>query len=297
MIKTRILALFLLIICIAFLSGCGAGLDEKNHAGGVQVALESTENRCSGEFYHPLPFSDDQIIDIKSVGDNFILIGRVTSGYHDYYLDHPSFIAIKHIDVSFIETAKFKEYKDAELIFTARGGSDTGNYEFPYLLYYNPNTEELRREDLFLALSQQEDIVFGKNGWKQILSNIEIQDTAAVFEFKPAAGEVLAGGRRLPCTTVRYDEQSNDLVFSFLNVELADNLIDKTIHESPGLKYVKEIRIEQLTGRPGVNQNSPQLPMVSARIALAGKPLYNAAASHTEGSINEGTDICTVRFK
>jgi hypothetical protein len=296
MIKTRILALFILIICIAFLSGCGAGLDEKNHAGGVQVALESTENRCSGEFYHPLTFPGEQVTQIKSVGDNFILIDRVISSDYDYYLDHPSFIGIKHI-ISFIETAQFKEYSGGELRFTARGGSDTGNYEFPYLLYYNPNTEELRREDLFLTLNQQEDIVFGKNGWKQILSNIEIQDTAAIFEFKPAAGEVLAGGRRLPCTTIRYDEQSNDLMFSFLNVELADNLIDKTIHESPGLKYVKEIRIEQLTGRPGVNQNTPQLPMVSARIALAGKPLYNAAASHTEGSINEGTDICTVRFK
>ena len=249
-----------------------------------------------GGFYHPLPFPAEQVRDVRSVGDKFILIEKGTSGDHDFYLDHPSYSGMKHI-VYFIETAQFKEYKDGELVFTARGGSDTGNYQFPYLLTYNPGTEELRREDLFLPLSEQEDVTFGKDGWKQILNNIEIQDTAVVFEFKPAAGEVLAGGRRLPYTTVRYNEQSNDLVFSFLNVEPADNLKEKTILESPGRKYVKEVRIEQLPGRPGDEQNPAQPPMVRARIALAGKPLYNAAASHTEGGMYEGTDSCTVRFK
>ncbi|NLI13607.1 MAG: hypothetical protein GX425_13520, partial [Peptococcaceae bacterium] len=67
--------------------------------------------------------------------------------------------------------------------------------------------------------------------------------------------------------------------------------------ESPGRKYVKEVRIEQLPGRPGDEQNPAQPPMVRARIALAGKPLYNAAASHTEGGMYEGKDICTVRFR
>lgn len=249
-----------------------------------------------GGFYHPLPFPGKQARDVRSIGDNFILVEKGTSGDHDFYLDHPSFNSMKHI-VYFIETAQFKEYKDGELRFTARGGSDTGNYQFPYLLTYNPVTEELKREDLFLPLNEQEDVTFGKDGWKQILSNIKIQDAAVVFEFKPAAGEVLAGGRRLPYTTVRYDEQSNDLVFSFLNVEPADNLKEKTILESLGLKYIKEVRIEQLPGRPGDEQNPAQPPMVRARIALAGKPLYNAAASNTEGGIYEGTDICTVRFR
>ncbi len=285
MIKNRIIALFLLLICFAFFSGCGGAPGEKDMPG-------TGENKLP-EFYHPLPFPGEQMRDIKSVGDNFVLIERVTSGDHDYYLDHPSFNDMKHI-VYFIETAKFKEYKDGELRFTARGGSDTGNYQFPYLLTYNPGTEELRREDLFLPLNEQEDVAFGKDGWKQILSNIEIQDASVVFEFKPAAGEVLAGGRRLPHTTVRYDEQSNDLIFSFLNVEPADNLKEKTIIESPGLKYVKEVRIELL---PGVSQNPAQPPVVRVRIALAGKPLYNAEASHSEGGMYEGTDICTVRFR
>lgn len=233
-------------------------------------------------------FFNDSIV----IGDNFILVEKGTSGERDYYLDHPAFNEMKHI-VSFIETAEFKEYKDGELWFTARGGDDTGNYQFPYLLAYNPNTEELRREELFLPLNEKEDIAFGKDGWKQILNNIEIQDQAVIFEFEPAAGEVLAGGRRLPFTTVRYDEQSNDLEFSFLNVELSDSLKEKAIITGPGLKYVKEVRIE---GRPGVDQNPAQDPLVRARIALAGKPLYNVA-SYPEGRLLEGIDSCTVRFK
>jgi len=249
-----------------------------------------------GEFYHPLPFSGEQVREIKSVGDNYILIERIMSSDHNYYLDHPSFNGIKNI-VSFIETAKFKEYKDGELRFTARGGSDTGNFQFPYQLIYNPNTEELTRDDLFLTLNEQEQIYFGKDGWKQILTNFEIQDPAVAFDFKPAAGEVLAGGRRLPHTTVRYDEKSNDLVFNFLNVELADNLKENMIVKSPGLKHVKEVRFEQVSGWLGDNQSGAQMPIVRLRITLEGRPLYNARASYSEGTGYEETDRCTVIFR
>lgn len=249
-----------------------------------------------GEFYHPLPFPGEQVREIKSVGDNFILIERVASGDHNYYLDHPSFNGIKII-VGFSETAKFQEYKDGELIFTARGGSDTGNFQFPYQLIYNPSTEELTRDDLFLTLNEQEQISFGKDGWKQILTNLEIGDPAVAFDFKPAAGEVLAGGRRLPYTTVQYDEKSNNLVFSFLNVELADTLKEKIIVKSPYLKYVKEVRLEQLSGRPDDDQNPIQLPMVRIRVALNEKPLYNVYTSYLEGIGYEETNRCTVSFR
>jgi hypothetical protein len=248
-----------------------------------------------GGFYHTLPFPGEQVRDIKSVGDSFLLIERVTSNDHDYYLDHPSFNGMKHV-VSFIETAKFKEYKDGEFVFTARGGSDTGNYQFPYLLTYNPSTEELRREDPFLPLNDQEDIAFGKDGWRQILTNIEIQESAVVFSFKAAPGEVLAGGNRLPYTTVRYNQQSSDLVFSFLNVEPADSLKEKTIIESPGSQYVKEIRLEQLTGSPGDEQNPAQRPVVKISIVLTGTLLYKAETSLSGESI-DGTNSCTVRFQ
>ncbi|MHB1041522.1 MAG: TolB family protein [Eubacteriales bacterium] len=249
-----------------------------------------------GEFYHPLPFSGEQVREIKSVGDNFILIERGTSSDHNYYLDHPSFKEIKNI-VGFIETAKFQEYKDGELIFTARGGSDTGNFQFPYKLIYNPNTEELTREDLFLALNEQEQISFGKQSWKQILTNFKIQDPFFAFDFRPAAGEFLAGGRRLPHTTVQYDKKSNDLVFSFLNVELADTLKEKIIIKSPGLKYVKEVRLEQLLGRPDDDLNPTQLPMVRVRVKLTGKPLYNVNTSYLGGIGYEETNRCTVSFR
>jgi len=249
-----------------------------------------------GGFDHPLPFPGEQVRDVRSVGDNFILVEKGTSVDRDYYLDHPSFDGMKHI-VSFIETAKFKEYKDKELIFTARGGSDTGNYEFPYLLIYHPDTEELRREELFLAPDEQEQVSFGKDGWKQILAGFEIEGPAVVFDFKPAAGEVLAGGRRLPRTTVQYDEKLNELVFNFFNVELAGNLKENTIFKSPVLKYVKEVRFEQLSGRPGDEQNLAQMPIVRVRIALEGKPLYNAKASYSGGTAYEEIDRCTVSFK
>lgn len=249
-----------------------------------------------GEFYHPLPFPGEQVGEIRSVGDNYILIEKVEHQDHDFYLDHISFSSIKHI-VGFIETAKFKEYKDGELIFTARGGSDTGNFQFPYQLIYNPNTEELRREDLFLPLNEQEQVSFGKDSWKQILTSFEIEDSALTFDFKAAAGEVLAGGRRLPHTIVQYNEKLNELVFNFFNVELADNLKENTIFKSPVLKYVKEVRFEQLSGRPGDNQSGPLLPVVRIRIALEGKPLYNAKALHFGGTGYEETARCTVNFR
>ncbi len=261
------------------------------YAAGIQefpVEFSALKDMLKPEF----SFLNDSIV----VGDNFILVEKGTSGEHDYYLDHPSFNGMKHI-VSFIETAEFKEYKDGELWFTARGGDDTGNYQFPYLLAYNPNTKELRREDFFLPLNEKEDIAFGKDGWKQTLNDIKIQDGAVVFEFKPAAGEVLAGGRRLPYTTVRYDEQSNNLEFSFLNAEVGDSLKEIPIIESPGLKYVKEIVTEQIPERPGNEQNPAQPPTVKARIALDGKPLYNAKTSYLKEGIYEDIDICTVSFK
>ena len=248
-----------------------------------------------GGFYHPLPFPGNQVRDVRSIGDSFILVEKGTSGDHDFYLDHPSFNGMKHI-VYFIETAKFKEYKDGELVFTARGGSDTGNYQFPYLLTYNPNTEELIREEPFLPLNEQEDIAFGKDGWKQILTNIEIQESAVVFDLQAAPGEVLAGGSRLPYTTVRYNQQASDLVFSFLNVEPANSLKEKTIIESPGSQYVKEIRLEQLTGSPGDAQNPAQPPVVKISIVLTGTPLYKAEASFSKESIY-AANSCTVRFQ
>lgn len=249
-----------------------------------------------GEFYHPLPFPGEQVREIRPVGDNFILIERVMSSDHNYYLDHPSFNGIKHI-VSFIETAEFKEYKDGELRFTARGGDDNGNFQFPYQSIYNPNTEELTRDDLFLTLNEQEQISFGKNSWKRILSNFKVEDSSLAFDFKPKAGEVLAGGRSLPHTTVQYDERSNDLVFNFFNVELADTLKENMLVKSPGLKQVKELRFEQLSGWLGDNQSGPQMPIVRLRITLEGRPLYNVRSSHSEGTGYEETDRCTVIFR
>lgn len=249
-----------------------------------------------GQFYHPLPFSGEQVREIKSVGDNFILIKRITSSDHNYYLDHPSFNGIKNI-VSFIETAKFKEYKEGELRFTARGGSDTGNFQFPYQLIYNPNTEELTRDDLFLPLNEKEQVSFGKHSWKQILTNFEIEEPAVHFDFKPAAGEVLAGGHPLPQTTVQYNEKLNELVFNFFNVELADAFKENTIYKSPGLKYAKEFRFEQLPGRPGDDKTPPQFPMVRVRISLEGKPLYNARTSYFGGTGYERTVRCTLIFR
>ncbi len=85
MFKSRILALLLLLICFAFFSGCGAKPGEKDLAGGVLVSLESTENWYSGK----------QVRDVRSIGDNFILVEKGTSGDHDFYLDHPSFNGMK----------------------------------------------------------------------------------------------------------------------------------------------------------------------------------------------------------
>ncbi len=33
--------------------------------------------------------------DVRSIGDNFILVEKGTSGDHDFYLDHPSFNGMK----------------------------------------------------------------------------------------------------------------------------------------------------------------------------------------------------------
>lgn len=250
-----------------------------------------------GAFHHPLPFPAGQTGGIRSIGDDYILIEKVYSvSEHDYYLDHPSFDKTRNI-VGFIETAKFSEYKDGELIFTARGGSDTGNFQFPYRLIYNPGTEGLRSEDLFLPLNEQEQVSFGKHSWKRILTNFQIEEPDINFDFKPAPGAVLAGGRSLPHTTVQYNEKLNELVFTFFNVELADTFKENRLYQSPGLKYAKEFSFEQISDHLGGNQSGPQAPMVRIRIALEGKPLYNARTTHFGETVDEETSRCTVRIR
>ncbi|MCG9968932.1 hypothetical protein L9W92_12895 [Pelotomaculum terephthalicicum JT] len=249
-----------------------------------------------GGLYHPLPFPSEQAGEIRSVGDNYVLIDRTTYGDHNYYLDHPSSDGMKLI-VGFIETAEFKEYKDGELIFRARGGSDTGYFQFPYLLIYNPVKEELRNEELFLPLNEQEQVSFGKRTWKQVITNFAIEDPVIHFDFKPAPGEVLAGGHPLPETTVQYSEENNELVFSFFNVEFADTFQDNTHFASPGLKFAKEFNFEQLPGRPGDEQTPSQPPVVRARISLEGSPQYNAAISYFGGIGYDRTVRCTVNFQ
>lgn len=251
-----------------------------------------------GALHHPLPFPAGQAGEIRSIGDDYILIEKVYSlSEHDYYLDHPFFDKTRHI-VGFIETAKFNEYIDGELIFNARGGSDTGNFQFPYRLIYNTGTEGLRSEDLFLPLNEQEQVSFGKKvSWKRILTKFQIEEPDINFDFKPAPGAVLAGGRSFPHTTVQYNEKLNELIFTFFNVELADTFQENKLYQSPGLRYAKEFRFEQLSGCSGDNQSGPQTPMVRVRIALEGQPLYNARTTHFGETINEETARCTVRFR
>ncbi|MDF9408348.1 MAG: hypothetical protein A4E52_01743 [Pelotomaculum sp. PtaB.Bin013] len=199
--------------------------------------------------------------------------------------------------IGFIETAEFKEYKEGELIFRARGGDDTGYFQFPYLLIYNPVKGELRNEELFLPLNEQEQVSFGKRTWKQVITNFEIADPTIHFDFKPAPGEELAGGHPLPETTVRYNEEANEFVLSFFNVEFADTFKDNTHFESHGLKFAKEFNFEQLPGRPGDGQNPSQPPVVRVRISLEGNPQYNAAISYSGGIGYDRTIRCTVNFR
>lgn len=144
-----------ILICLVFLVGCGAGASEKDSVGGAHVTLHSTKRAL-------LPVFTGQLAIVKQ-GDLWVLEGgkeplRLTSDgcnccpawspdgkwllfykydpaekwNRDYSLwvaraDGMGVDKTRHI-VGFIETAKFNEYKDGELIFTARGGSDTGNF-------------------------------------------------------------------------------------------------------------------------------------------------------------------------
>jgi len=78
---------------------------------------------------------------------------------------------------------------------------------------------------------------------------------------------------------------------------LADTLKENMIVKSPGLKHVKEVRFEQLSGRLGDNQSEPQMPVLRVVIALEGKPLYNAKTLYSGGIGYEETNRCTVIFR
>lgn len=101
----------------------------------------------------------------------------------------------KDLIVDFMENARFKEARNNELVFVAKGGGDCGGYSFPYLLRYDVENKKLSREELYLTRS----VAFGASGaWEHVFKGVSLKDGAFAMELAVAPGQVLAGGHKRP---------------------------------------------------------------------------------------------------
>lgn len=168
------------------------------------------------------------------LNDDLILVKHVWNKDWDYYLFNRNTGEINLI-VYCIENARLEKFADNKLFFLAKGGSDCGNYEFPYRLTYDIGSGELTRSNLYL----QRDVVFGTLSWDMVLGEVEAKDNSLSVEFNVAEGQVLAGGLRIPLTSLSYNDQG-------LSMRVYNATVDKTEVSNPEGCAVEEISIEPI---------------------------------------------------
>jgi len=166
------------------------------------------------------------------LNDDLILVKHVWNRDWDYYLFNRNTNEVNWV-VPFIENARLEKIADNKLFFLAKGGSDCGNFEFPYRLTYDIGSGELTRSDLYL----QRDVVFGTLSWDMVLGKVETKDNSFIVEFNVAEDQVLAGGLRIPLTSVSYNDGR-------LSMRIYNVTADKTEISNPGSCPVEAINIE-----------------------------------------------------
>lgn len=169
------------------------------------------------------PDTRGEIKRIWKIGDNQVLLEHVWAMDYDYYLGNLS-TGQKDRIVSFVENARVEKAGDREITFIAKGGSDCGNYTFPYLLRYDLKNKEMSTEQMYL----QRDVTFGTSGaWAHLLKEVSVQEGWGVLvDLEVAPDQILAGGHKTPLTVVNYHDNLISLrIYGVTCSKTGDNVL------------------------------------------------------------------------
>lgn len=142
--------------------------------------------------------SSGEIQTVWRVDDQHVLLEHVTGWDYEFHLCNH---ATGHIEciVSLFDNARLKSIEENEILFVGKGGDDTGNYSFPYLLRYDLEGVGLWREEKYLA----RDVVFGKMGaWSHEFESVDSKDEMLLVDLQVSGDQMLAGGHSTPFTVV-----------------------------------------------------------------------------------------------
>ncbi len=182
----------------------GAGVSWDSEGNSVHITtgdwlpqLTGALERAADEFDYA-PDVDGRIESLWRVDKSLILLQYVCGMDYEFYLCD-SVSGEKERIVGLIENARLEEISRSEIIFTAKGGDDTGNYRFPYRLRYDTGSGELSREQLYL----QRDVAFGAPwSWEHVLKEVGLDDDGFTLSLVVHEEQVLAGGHKTPFTVV-----------------------------------------------------------------------------------------------
>jgi len=277
-------AVIAILLAVAAFSGCQPG------AAQLEPEQEPGEALVPGE---SLPFPGDGIAATWALDENLILVERVENLDRSFFLYDTDTKEATGI-ISFIENATYTGLDGDSLLFTGRGGDDTGNFDFPYLLRYGLDTGRVEREQLFIPFERP--VALGKLSWKQVLRSVQAGPEGISLEFVPHEGEVLAGGHCRPVTTIRWQEDEGYLVVRFYNVvaelsrtnaaSLGDSL---QVREVPAEAAIQDDASLLGEGFPyGLLVSDPSLlegmPVVEVRVAADSASAYSLSFPQLEPS-------------
>ena len=225
---------------------------------------------------------EGQIERLWRVESNLLLLEYVQARDYVYYLCD-SATQEKRSIVNFIENARLEEITEEEIIFIGKGGDDTGNYRFPYLLRYDLDSGELLEEKLYL----QRDVTFGAFGaWEHFLKDVKLANEALSLQFEVAEDQVLAGGHKTPLTVVSVKDniiaiRIYGIVASTMKEELLqidDKLVEKiTWKELPAGEPVDNVVLLEKDFPYGAALKNMEInePSLLVEIFCKGKPQFN----------------------
>ncbi len=165
-----------------------------------------------------LPFPAEEAAQYWDLDEARTLIEWVDGGVRAYYL-YDGAAGELNIIVGIAENALFECINGKNLLFIARGGDETGNFDFPYSLCYQLTTGEITREKLRLPINTP--TAFGK-GTRQVLQDLYFEGPYVVFEFAPDPETIMAGGSSFPMTTIRQHGAADTLILRFYSVSAAN---------------------------------------------------------------------------
>lgn len=179
------------------------------------------------------PDAKGEIKRLWKAGDDYLLLENVWYMDYNYWLCNIH-TGQKDLIVPFIENARIEKIENNEIVFIAKGGSDNGDYDFPYFLRYNMEDKSLSREPMYL----QQDVTFGTLGsWNLLLQEVYLQDGDVIFDLKVAPDQVLVGGLKKPLTIVDYQRDSISMRIYNVTTNGHDNQVLELNH--PLIKKVE----------------------------------------------------------